>query len=408
MNLKEQRAAALKAAQDLIDGAKAAARDLSADEKSTVEARFAEIEDLDKKIAAAADSDALIKRLGSYGAPEGDGDREAKGPAKSLGDHFVKSVGDRLLSAKSEGGKYSVAAPEYKAATDTQLVGTALAPATTDVDTSFVTGPRRRLTIADLLATGTLNGNAITYFVEGALEGDFTTVAEGAAKPQLHFGDPTPVTEALKKIAAFIKESDEMIEDLPFLVSAINQRLLYQLGLFEENQLLTGNGTGTNVRGLLNRTGIQTLGAGTDAKAGNPDTLFKAISAVQTGSGLDADGIVINPTDYQTLRLSKDGNGQYFGGGFFAGQYGNGGITEQPPLWGLRTVVTPAIAAGTVLVGAFQQSSTLYRKGGVRVESTNSEGNDFTNNKVTIRAEERIALAVRQPAGLVKVTLGNA
>ncbi|QIG57676.1 major head protein [Arthrobacter phage Shoya] len=407
MNLKEKRAAALKAAQEIIDGAKAATRDLTADEKSTVEAKFAEVDGLDTQIKAAADSDAIMARLGSYGAPAGgDGDREAKGAAKSLGEHFVKSVGERLTELK--GTRYSLTAPEFKAATDTQLVGTALSAATTDVDTNIVSGVRRRLTVADLLGTGTLTGNAITYFIEGALEGDFTTVAEGAAKPQLHFADPTPVTEALKKIAAFIKESDEMVEDLPFLVSSINNRLLYQLGLFEENQLLNGNGTGTNVRGLLNRSGIQTLGAGTDAKAGNPDTLFKAITNVQTGSGLDADGIMINPTDYQALRLSKDANGQYFGGGFFAGQYGNGGIVEQPPLWGLSTVVTPAIAAGTVLVGAFQQSSTLYRKGGVRVESTNSEGNDFTNNKITIRAEERIALATRVPAGLVKVTLGTA
>lgn len=408
MNLKEQRAAALKAAQELIDGAKAAARDLSADEKTTVEAKFSEVERLDTQIKAAAESDALMSRLTSFGAPD-DSDREVKGAAKTLGEHFVKSVGDQLKAAY-EGGRsrFSATAPEYKAATDTQVVGTALSAATTDIDTNFVTGLRRRLTVADLLGTGTLTGNAITYFIEGAFEGDFTTVAEGAAKPQVHFGDPTPVTESLKKIAAFIKESDEMVEDLPFLVSSINNRLLYQLGLFEEGQLLNGNGTGTNVRGLLNRSGIQTLGAGTDLKAGNPDTLFKAITNVQTGSGLDADGIMINPTDYQALRLSKDANGQYFGGGFFAGQYGNGGIVEQPPLWGLRTVVTPAITAGTVLVGAFQQSSTLYRKGGVRVESTNSEGNDFTNNKITIRAEERIALATRVPAGLVKVTLGTA
>lgn len=408
MGLKAQRAAALKAAQDIIDGAKAAARDLTAEEQTTIEAKFAEVEELDLKIKQAEKSDALMGKLTSFGVPE-DGDRE-KGPeAKSLGEHFVKSVGDQIKAAYDGGrSRFSATAPEYKAATDTQLVGTALSAATTDVDTTIVSGLRRRLAIADLLGTGTLTGNAITYFIEGALEGAFTTVAEGAAKPQIHFADPTPVTESLKKIAAFIKESDEMVEDLPFLVSSINNRLLYQLALFEEDQLLNGNGTGTNVRGLLNRSGIQTLGAGTDPAAGNADQLFKALTAVQTGSGLDADGIVINPTDYQALRLSKDGNGQYFGGGFFAGQYGNGGITEQPPVWGLRTVVTPAIAAGTVLVGAFQQSSTLYRKGGVRVESTNSEGNDFTTNKITIRAEERIALATRVPAGLVKVTLGTA
>ena len=178
----------------------------------------------------------------------------------------------------------------------------------------------------------------------------------------------------------------------------IDNRLLYNLGLFEEAQLLTGSGAGTNLRGLLNRSGIQTRGLVGDAATGNADTIFKAMTDVETGTGLAADGIVINPTDYQTFRLSKDSNNQYYGGGFFTGPYGVGGVMEKPPLWGLRTVVTPAITAGTVLVGAFQQSSTLYRKGGVRVEATNSNEDDFIKNKVTIRAEERVALAVRVPA----------
>jgi HK97 family phage major capsid protein len=76
-----------------------------------------------------------------------------------------------------------------------------------------------------------------------------------------------------------------------------------------------------------------------------------------------------------------------------------------PPVWGLRTVVTPSVAQGTAIVGAFNQSATVYRKGGIRVESTNTHSDDFTNNKVTTRAEERIALAVRRPAGIVKLTL---
>ena len=135
------------------------------------------------------------------------------------------------------------------------------------------------------------------------------------------------------------------------------------------------------------------------------DTIFRAITKVTTGSGLDADGLVIHPSDYQTLRLAKDVNGQYYGGGFFSGAYGNGGLSEQPNVWGLKTVITPAIAAGTVLVGAFGQSATVYRKGGVRVESTNSHASDFTSNLVTIRAEERLALAVRRPVGFVKTTI---
>ncbi len=414
--LREQRAATWNRMEALVALAKSENRDLTADERTTYETDEAALVEINASLAFSekVERNRVANAIGGQiGNPTSPGATPSGEPvARSLGEHVTNELGEQLHNIRNGGhSRFSVASTEFRprnAATDPQVSPASLSPATTEIDTNIVTGFRRRLTIADLLGQGTLSGKSITYFVEGALEGDFTTVAEGGQKPQIHYADPTAVTEALKKIAAFIKESDEMIDDLPFLASAINNRLLYNLGLFEENQLLSGNGTGTNILGLLNRVGVQSLGAAGDAAAGNPDSIFKAITAVSTATGLDADGIVINPTDYQTLRLSRDANDQYFGGGFFAGQYGQGGIVEQPPLWGLKTVVTPVIAAGTVAVGAFQQATTLYRKGGVQVEATNSNENDFTNNKVTIRAEERVALAVRQPAAIVKLTLGAA
>jgi HK97 family phage major capsid protein len=407
MNLKEQRAAALTAAQELIDGAKAASRDLSADEKATVEAKFAEVEGFDQKIKAAAESDALMARLGSFGAPAGNGDREAKGAAKTLGEHFVKSVGTEGLSRVKTvtGATVSAAewAPEVKAATDTQAIPASVAPWLTQLDTSIVRAFRRPV-VSDLLGQGTIgaNSNAVSYLVEGAIEGALATVAEGGAKPQFHIADPTTRTDALKKIAGFIKFTDEMSEDAAFWVSEINQRGLYLLALEEENQLLNGPGTGSSVLGLRNRSGIQTETAAN--RTDNADAIYRGLDKVQTATGLTADGIVINPVDYQRLRLNKDGNGQYFGGGYFSGEYGNGGIDWQPPVWGMRTIVSAAVPAGTTLVGAFGTAATVYRKGGVRVESTNSHASDFTNNLITTRIEERLALAVRIPAAFVSIT----
>lgn len=405
MGLKAMRAAALKAAQDIINGAKASSRELTADEVTTIEAKHAEIADLDLKIKAADQANAAIKAIGDLG-PNEEVNQAVVGQvvAKSIGEWFVKHAGARLQEIKGVRGA-SATAPDYKAATTTHTSGAAFADALTDIDRTIVQAPRPRLVVADLLGSGTLSGNAITYFVEGIREGNFATVAEGGAKPQIHYVDPTAVTDNLKKIAGFIKLSDEMLEDLDFLVSEINLRLLYDLGVFEEVQLLSGNGTGTNLLGLLNRSGVQTEVAADNTD--NADAIFRAITKVATGSGLTADGLVINPLDYQKLRLGKDANGQYHGGGYFQGQYGNGVLLENPPVWGLRTVVTPAIAAGAPLVGSYAQAATLYRKGGVRVESTNTHDDDFTNNLVTIRAEERVALAVRRPAAFVKVTLSS-
>lgn len=402
MNLKTQREASLKAAREIAESAKG--RTFTDEEKTDIDAHMAKADELGGQIKAAEADEARMSRLAAL-SPDTEASRVevVERPAKSLGEHFAKHVGaEGFTNLKNRGG-YTVSAPEFKAATDPQLTPAGFAPALTEFDTTVVRAYRRP-TVSDLLGSGSLSGNAVTYPVEGAVEGAFTTVAEGAQKPQLHIGDPTLVTDSLKKIAAWFDTSDEMAEDLPFWVSEVNNRGLYLLSMFEEAQLLSGSGTGTNLQGLLNRSGIQT-----ETQAIAPDSaqdaIFRAMTKVQTATGLSADGIIINPVDYQALRLSKDANGQYFGGGFFSGEYGNGGVTFQPPLWGLNTVASAAVPAKTVVVGAFKAATTVYRKGGVRVETTNSDLGKFTKNLLTTRIEERIALAVRIPAAVVKVAL---
>ncbi|UUE23818.1 phage major capsid protein [Rhodococcus qingshengii] len=418
MNLKEKRAAKLAEAKAIVDGAKAAKAELTEEQTAAIAALVAEVETLDASIAKAKEAAETLSALDALAdaSAEGGADPASDEPkshraggvkVRSLGEHFVKEAGPTLLQFRGRGQRFSINAPEFKAAGDTHaLTGwSAGVPYLTDFDKTIMQAYRPQLVIADLLGKGQISGNAISYLVEGAAEGDFANVAEGTQKPQMHFVNPTAVVDALKKIAGWIKITDELIEDAPFLKTEIDGRLLYKLANFEEQQLLNGSGVGQNQTGILNRSGIQTE---TSANLeDNPDAVFRAITKISTASALNADGIVINPADYQKFRLSKDANGQYFGGGFFSGQYGQGGILENPPLWGLRTVVTPAIATGTVLVGAFGSAATLYRKGGVSVEATNSNEDDFTNNLVTIRAEERVALAVRQPLGFVKLTLSN-
>ncbi|NWL34436.1 phage major capsid protein [Paenarthrobacter nitroguajacolicus] len=401
MNLKAQRETAAKAARAIAEGAKAAERDLTADEVTKINGLVEEVKGLDIQIKAAEDASALLDTIGT--GPEVKQTPAQTTAAKSLGEHAVKGFGEQLAKVKGSSERFSFGTSEYKAATDShaRADGGALHA---QIDETVVQGFRERPTVASWLGSGTLTAASITYYVEALKEGAFSAVAEGGLKPQLHY-TYDQVNDALTKIAGRVKINDEMAEDLPFLVSEINGRLLYDLVMFEEAQLLNGNGTAPQLRGLLNRSGVQVEASA--AAADNADAVFRGITKVQTATGLTVDGMVINPLDYQKFRLSKDANGQYFGGGIFTGQYGNGGIPQQPGLWGQNTIVTSAIAAGTVLVGAGKQAATVYRKGGVRVEATNSNEDDFNYNRISIRAEERIALAVRKPSAFVKVTLSN-
>lgn len=402
------RAAALKAAEDILNGAKAAARDLTSDEMETVQEKFAEIERLDLQIEAQAKGSELadqLSRLGGGGRGDAPGAGEEKA-ARSIGDHFIKQLKGRSIK---ELPKFSTT--EFKAPEDDHYAGrgddgdNTYGPLLTDIDRSFVLPFRRPLVIADLMGVGTVSGNAITYPVFGALEGGTDWVAEGGPKPQMHVGDPEWRTDALGEIAGWFRITDDMSEDLPYVVSEIESTARYDLLTREEQALLQGNGTAPTPQGVLNRSGIQTEDSADFDD--NADALFRALMKVQTATGFIADGVAINPIDYQNLRLRRDGNEQYYGGGYFTGQYGNGTVMAEPPIWGRRTVVTAGVPQGTAVVAAWQ-TAKVFRKGGLRVESTNSHEDDFTNDKITIRLRERLGLQVKYPAAFVRVNLAEA
>lgn len=396
MNLKEKLEKLRKEAEGLL--AKVEAGDAEALKRASALAD--EIEETEKALKEAEAFQAKVKSIGALHGADGDGD---DAPAKSLGEFAAKGIRERGVKS---GGRFSENLGTFsKAAASPMVTPSGVSAALADVQERLYEGPRRRLVIADLLGQETTSRSAVTYFVESeTVNGAVATVAEGSEKPLISFGDPTPVTESVRKIAAVMKESDEMIDDLPWLASAIDNRGIYLVQLFEEDQLLNGNGSGTNLNGILNRTGILT-GQTATGEPNVADAIFRAMTDISTNSPFTADGIVINPADYQTLRLAKDSNNQYYGGGFFQGQYGNGGVMEQPPIWGLRTVVTPAIAAGTVLVGAFRQGGSVIRRNGLTVEIANQNEDDFINNRIAIRIEERLALAIRYPKAFAKVTV---
>ncbi|AUG84803.1 major capsid protein [Microbacterium phage Sharkboy] len=395
MDPKAELAAIQAKLSAIVAGVKASNRELTDAEAADIEKDSARAVELKGIIERGEKNAKLLAGVADLAGVKADEASPAEPEAKqaaSLGEHFIKS-GAQAAFVKGQGQR-TASAPEFKAATDTNLVA---GNGKVQYGGVYET-PLRRLTIADLLGRGTMSNTSLTYWVQGAVEGAATAVAEDGQKPQVHFNF-SPVTEALSKIAVITKVSDEAMSDVDYLVSVINSQLVGRLVVVEEDQILNGNGTAPNLRGILNRTGLQTYAtsAGYTAAKGF-DAIFHAITMVATGSAQEtADGIVINPADYETLRLAKDGDQRYYAGGPFEG--GN------PGLWGVRTIVTPAIAAGTVLVGAFGTSAQLFRKGGIQVDSTNSDSTDFQYNRVALRAEERILLAVYRPTAFVKLTL---
>lgn len=275
------------------------------------------------------------------------------------------------------------------------------------VDTLF-----QPLRVADLLLSGQATTNSLRYVVEGTATSGAAGVAEAGSKPQSTLG-LTTTDEPVKKIATTLKLSDEMLEDASQVRSYVDGRLALFVKIEEERQLVVGAGTNeiVGIKPSGNTRSINIYAGGT-AAGDKAVQLFKALNGQRGSAFMEPDFIVVNPSDYQALRLLTDTAGQYFAGGPFQGPYGNGanlpasgqvsGAVDY--IWQKPVVVTTAVGAGTALIGT-RSAAQVWRKGGLTVEATNSNEDDFLKNLVTIRAEERLALAVYRPAAFTEVRL---
>jgi HK97 family phage major capsid protein len=254
--------------------------------------------------------------------------------------------------------------------------------------------PTRRPVVADLIAPGTAESNVISYMREKTFTNAAATVLEGGVKPEstLTF---EAATDPVRKIAHWLPVTEEMLEDAPQIRSYIDARLRTGVMLEEEDQLLNGTGVAPDLLGLMLRPGLAP-----DVTQTAPETLADAylrqIMALFNSSLLMPEGIIANPNDWVGILLTKTTTGEYLAGGPFAS-------IPTPTLWGLPVVPTPAMAAGTGLVGAYQSAAQVFRRGGIRVEASNSHADFFIKNLVAIRAEERLALAVYRPGAFGKV-----
>lgn len=255
----------------------------------------------------------------------------------------------------------------------------------------IVAGPDREFTVRDLIMPGRTASNAIEYVRETGFQNMAAPQGgEGAAKAQsdLSFG---LVTTTVKTIAHWFRASKQVLSDIPLLQSYINGRAIYGLKYKEEEQLLAGDGTGQNLLGLIPQATAfnEALRKTGDTKI---DTLRRAILQVRVAE-YRASAIALNPVDWADIELTKDANGSYIWV-----NVQEGGAQR---LWKLPVVDSNAVPEGEFLVGAMNIAAQVFDREDAAVEVSTEDGDNFRTNMVTIRAEERLALAVYRPESFV-------
>ena len=335
--------------------------------RGEIEAKTAELEQAEKKTA-------LLGMIGT----ESKEDANMEQKKTALEEFTAKAA----KVDKNEKG-WSVAA-HIKAATDVVH-----SVQMTDYDTNLVPQPRR-VAAADFFTNATISNNAITYFKQGAYEGTPAVTVEGAKKPQ-NSTSFTPVTLPLSKIAAYIKETDEILWDEAFLASEVQNSLVRRVGIVEDT---------TIVNTIKNTSGIQAVTLGTGESLA--DGIIGGIMAIKNASAYDASVVIMNPADYLAALKAKDGNDQYYGGGYFMGAYGNGAYGTPTAIWGVPVFTNSNITAGTAIVAA-REAVKIWRKGGMDVKLYEQNEDDALYNRVTLLAEERLACAVVDLGGVYAV-----
>lgn len=309
---------------------------------------------------------------------------------KSYGEQLTDSDDFKALASKGRGtARLNVKAVTNitSATTGTGGVGAAIQPTRVP---GIISGPERPFTIRDLIMPGRTNSNAVEYVQESGFQNMAAMVAEGGAKPQSDLSLELKTT-TVKTLAHWFRASKQVLADIPLLQSYINGRAIYGLEYVEENQILAGDGTGQNLLGII----PQATAFDDDLrKAGDTpiDTLRRAILQVRIAE-YRATGIVLNPTDWADLELQKDTTGQYIWV-----NVQEGGVQR---MWRLPVIDTNAMPAGEFLVGAFDMAAQVFDREDAGVEVSTEDADNFTKNMVTIRAEERLALAVYRPESFV-------
>lgn len=392
-----------------------AVNDRTPEQTAELRAATDELVSVDALFAAAQrlEADAIQRAAFEHAVANGDDRPESRGPNAATGrNRGYRSAGTEVTEhaeyrAWADGG-HGGRMPEIELDRSLASEFRTLLDSTTDggspgllLDPGVPIAPtprQMRFFLRDVIPVTQTGLASVPYIRElnpATTEAGATAVSEGTEKPEVVMTweqDDAPV----RKIAAWIPATMEILQDAPTLRGYINTRLAYMLRVREEAQMINGVGTAPHLKGILQFSGVQTAGAT------NADPFVDWASAIGKVENVDGDvnGIACNPTDWWTtvaLRRSTffDGGAANAGAPFGAGA---------DTAWGRPVIRTRALSTLTSIVGDWT-GAQIFDRMQTTIRQSDSHDDYFVKNKVAILAEERVALAVPRPDFFVNTTI---
>lgn len=261
--------------------------------------------------------------------------------------------------------------------------------------------PKRKPFIRQEAFNGTVTtGDSVTWTEKVGETGQPIPLAELDAYPEVK-SSYQQFSTPVKKIGGMTKVSEEKLQDVDWMMNEIQFELLQRHDLVVDSQILSGDGTGNNLKGVLAYATAFAAGsfAAKVSKANRFDVLRVAYNQIVTAQ-FQPTCICLHPTDISFMELEKDANGQYVMPPFVAAN----GMTIK----GLEVIENTGITEGDFLM-CDSTKLGVFSKGGAVLE-IGRDGNDFSTDQVSVKLRERLAVRVkgRDTAAFVKGTFATA
>lgn len=327
---------------------------------------------------------------------------------KSLGQRFVESDAFKGFDPNSQDRSGAVNVKSFYSGRKT-LTGEALGDTPGYLyDVNRVPGiiapPERVERVRDLIPVLSTTQGAIEFVRETGFTNNASTVPEFRDTDEIEKPKSAISFEiqsiSMKTIAHWLPVTRQILADATGLQSYIDSRLIYGLKMVEDAQILYGDGTGSNLQGIMTADNVQEY-KWSDGKAG--DNKIDAIRRAMTKARLaeyPVTGIVMHPNDWEDIELLKGSDGHYIWVR----------VTEggQQRLWRVPVVDTTAINEGDFLTGAFMMGTALWDREQASIRVSDSHQDFFTKNLLAILAEERITQTIYRPEAFVVGTFDAA
>lgn len=277
----------------------------------------------------------------------------------------LKAVGDMTITANYTGGTRGLQV---------------MAP-------GMVAGPVRRVHIRDIVPGGTIGqGTEFVFMKEnGTGEGAPSPVAEGWTKAQVDM-DLIEASVKIETIAGWLRVTRKAMNNIPGFISWLQMRLPQRLLNIEDSQLLQGNGTSPNIKGIM------TAGNYTAATTSSQllvEQLIDGLAQLEDTNERYADGILLRPREYYRFFKTKTGGSKEY-------DLPKNVVIANGTLFisGVPVYQSTAVPAGKYIIGDFSEGCQLLVQEGMRLEFFEQDGTNVRENKITVRIEETVAFPV--------------